>query len=109
AVALPQYQDYTKKAKISNVLASVESVKTAIALCAQERGGLGDCNTTDAADDIKVPATTNEVASATVTGNGVIAVTLQGIADAIDGSIITFTPTVGATNVTWAITSTIPA
>ena len=109
AVALPQYQDYTKKAKISNVLASVESAKTAIALCAQERGGLDDCNTTGAPNDVRLPANTNEIASSTITDDGIITVTLQNIGTDIDTATITFTPFVGPSNVTWQLTTTIPA
>ena len=107
AVALPQYQDYTKKAKISNVLASVESAKTAIALCAQERGGLAECNTIDAPADIKAPGLTNEIKAAQITGDGEIQVTLQKIGTNIDDETITFTPTVGESNVTWEIDTTI--
>ena len=40
AVAIPAYQDYTIKAKIGNALTAVDSVKTAIALCVQEHGGV---------------------------------------------------------------------
>jgi type IV pilus assembly protein PilA len=106
AVALPQYQDYTKKAKISNVLAGLESTKTAIALCAQESGNIATCNTTASPDTIKAPADTNEFSGATVTGNGVITLTLRNISGGIDTNNIIFTPTVGETNVTWAIDAT---
>ena len=106
AVALPQYQDYTKKAKISNVLAGLESVKTAVALCAQETGDISKCNTTDNGDSIKAPADTKEFKSATITTSGVIEVELQNIANGINGKKIKFTPTVGDTNVTWAIDAT---
>jgi type IV pilus assembly protein PilA len=109
AVALPQYQDYTKKAKISNVLASVESSKTAIALCAQEKGGLSDCNTATSPADIKLPATTNEIASSTITGDGVIQVTLQNIGANINNKTITFTPHVGESNVVWTLSTSIVA
>ncbi|MDO9236257.1 MAG: prepilin-type N-terminal cleavage/methylation domain-containing protein [Aquabacterium sp.] len=106
AVALPQYQDYTKKAKISSVLAAVESIKTAIALCAQEGGDITKCNTADNGATIKVPSTNaNEVKSMTITGSGVVAVTLKNIAKNIDDKEIKFTPTVGDTAVTWAIDS----
>jgi len=109
AVALPQYQDYTKKAKISNVLASVESVKTAVALCAQEQGGAAKCNTTDSPNDIKAPAASNEVSATKITGAGEIEVTLQNIGENINTKTITFKPTVGESNVTWGISTTIPS
>jgi type IV pilus assembly protein PilA len=36
AVALPAYQDYTKKAKFSEVVIGTAAVKTAVELCAQD-------------------------------------------------------------------------
>jgi type IV pilus assembly protein PilA len=39
AVAIPQYGDYTMRAKVSNVLAAAAPLKTAVALCVQENGG----------------------------------------------------------------------
>src|SRR5689334_893074 len=39
AVAIPQYKDYTAKAKVGNALSSVDSLKSAVALCIQENTG----------------------------------------------------------------------
>lgn len=38
AIALPAYQDYTKKAKFSEVTTSVGAVRTAVTICAQTGG-----------------------------------------------------------------------
>ncbi|MBT82195.1 MAG: hypothetical protein CL587_17590 [Alteromonadaceae bacterium] len=43
AVALPAYQNYTKKAKFSEVVAATQSLKTAIEICAQTEGGFTSC------------------------------------------------------------------
>jgi type IV pilus assembly protein PilA len=109
AVAIPAYSDYTAKAKVANALSSVDSLKTAVAVCAQEAGGiLTTCNTAGA-----VPATftkTKETASATITGSGVIELTLAtGLGDGIDSKTITFTPTLaaGGSAMTWAATTTV--
>jgi len=76
AVAIPQYSDYTMRAKVSNVLAAAAPLKTAVALCVQENGGeAAACSTpTDKApSDIPVFTPTREVASAQVnTGNIVL-------------------------------------
>jgi type IV pilus assembly protein PilA len=110
AVAIPAYSDYTAKAKIANALSSVDSLKTAVAVCAQEAGGvLTTCNTAGALSGATF-TTTKEVASATVTGDGVIAATLAtGLGSGIDGLIITFTPalTAGGTAMTWNNTTTV--
>jgi type IV pilus assembly protein PilA len=110
AVAIPAYSDYTAKAKIANAMSSVDSLKTAVAVCAQEAGGdLSKCNTTDKG----VVATftpTKEVTAATVTGNGVIEATLAtGLGTNIDSLKITFTPTLdaGGTAMTWKNTTTV--
>jgi len=109
AVAIPAYSDYTAKAKVANAIASVDSLKTAVALCAQESGNLlADCDSTNANSGIPAFTATKEAKTASVE-NGVITLTLQnGIGDGIDGSTITFTPrvVVGDTTMRWTIAST---
>ena len=106
AVALPAYQDYAIKAKVGAALSSSSSLKVAVGLCAQENGGiLTTCDT--GASGIPVFNATKEVASATVT-DGAIALTLAaGIGTGVDGLVITFTPTVGTSSITWANTTTV--
>lgn len=110
AVAIPQYQDYTTKAKVTNALASVDSIKTAIALCGQEAGGvLTNCNTTTANAVTNIPAftATKEVASASVAA-GVITINLAtGIANGVDGLVITVSPTMNGDTVSWRNTTTV--
>ena len=105
-MALPAYQDYSIKAKVGAAISSSSSLKTAVGLCAQENGGvLTSCDTGSSG----VPAfnATKEVASATVT-NGVIALTLEGgIGAGVDDLVITFTPTVGTSSITWTNTTTV--
>jgi type IV pilus assembly protein PilA len=103
AIAIPQYQDYTIKAKIANALTAAAPLKTAVALCVQEAGGVPDtCDTTDTVvTSIPVFNKTKEVASATVT-DGVITMILgSGIAANVDGESIIMTPTISATSITW--------
>lgn len=106
SVALPAYQDYSVKAKVSAAISSSSSFKTAVGLCAQENGGvLTACDT--GSSGIPLFNSTKEVASATVT-DGAIALTLAtGIGTGVDGLIITFTPTVGTSSITWANTTTV--
>jgi len=108
AVAIPAYSDYTAKAKGANALASVDSLKTAVALCAQEASGsLTGCNTTTSGAPTGIPVftPTKEVASASV-ANGVITATFAtGIGSGIDGTAIVFTPvmTGAETNMRWSV------
>ena len=66
AVALPAYQGYIKRAAYSEVIASANPVKSAIALCRQQAAAIGDCDTYDKIG-IAAPTATNAVASVTVT------------------------------------------
>ena len=109
AVAIPQYQNYTIRAKVTNALASVNAIKTAVALCGQEAGGvLTNCNTATAASGIPAFTATKEVASASVTGSGVIGLVLAtGIGTGVDGLAVTMTPTMNGDSVSWNNTTTI--
>ncbi len=110
AVAIPAYQDYTAKAKVANAISAVGALQTAVALCAQEAGGvLTNCSTTNASSGIPAFTATKEAASATVVA-GVITLTLaSGIGTNIDGQTITLTPTLGsnATALTWKASTSI--
>ena len=109
AVAIPAYQNYIIKAKVANALGSVASIKTAVALCAQELGiapatALTGCDA--GANNIPAFTATKEVSAATTTA-GVIVLTLQNIGTNVDGKKITMTPTVNADALSWANTTTV--
>jgi len=117
AVAIPQYKDYTAKAKIGNAITVADPWKTAIALCAQENGGaLTNC-TGGAAPAGGVPADTatapsNEIASVgtSTDGKGVITLTFAAasvVGSDLGGKTITLTPTVGTNTVFWGVTTTV--
>jgi len=106
AVALPAYQDYTVKAKVGSALSQANSIKAAVGVCAQEKGGvLTGCSA--GSNNIPAFTATKEVASATTT-DGVIVLTLgTGIGTGVDGLTITMTPTVNADKIKWANTTTV--
>ena len=110
AVAIPAYQDYVIKAKISKVATAVDPVKLAVAQYAQEHGGVVSI-TADGWTELGLaaagPTPTTEVASYKVSAAGAIEATLQNIkASDIDGKKVTWTPTFGATASTWAVSTT---
>lgn len=43
AVALPAYQNYTKKAKFSEVVLATNAAKIAVEICAQDQNALASC------------------------------------------------------------------
>jgi type IV pilus assembly protein PilA len=109
AVAIPAYSDYTVKAKVANAMSAGDSLKTAVAVCAQEAGGnLTGCTTTAAGAVTNIPAftATKEVASATV-NDGVIELTLADIGKNTATKTITMSPTLGSSAITWKNTTTI--
>ena len=109
AVAIPQYKDYTAKAKLGNAITAADPWKAAIALCAQETGDstFAACakTTNGVPDDVTSNGgkLTTEVASVT-SAAGVITVTMAAasvVGTDLGGKAITFTPTANATAVTW--------
>ncbi len=117
AVAIPAYQDYIIKAKLSKVVTSVDSVKLAYASYFQENGGFVTggfgSSWTSLGFVAAGPTLTNEISSITDTVStasvGKFVVTLTNIkaaSPAIDTSTVTFTttPVQGDTVMKWVAT-----
>ena len=106
AVAIPQYSDYTSRARASNTLSDIASYKMAVGLCAQELGTITGCS----AGTNGIPAATATVSTPTIAvTNGVITGTSQATSGANAALGFTYTPTftAGAANITWVMTGTI--
>ncbi len=104
AVAIPQYQDYTVKAKVGNAVTSLGSLRTAVALCAQEAGGvLTACDTTATGAETSIPkfTATKELASAVVADGVITATFATGIASDVDSKTFTQTPTTDQAAMSW--------
>ena len=117
AVAIPAYQDYIIKAKLSKVVTSVDTVKFAYASYFQENGGFvaggfggswtslgfvaaGPTTTTE------ISAFTDAVSTASVGKFIITLANIKAASPAIDGSTVTFTtsPVQGDTVMKWAAT-----
>jgi type IV pilus assembly protein PilA len=110
AVAIPAYSDYTVKAKVANALSAAGSLKTAVALCAQESGDVTSCTTAlTATSNIPLFTPTREVTGGVVNASGVIVLTLADIGKNTATKTITMTPTLGTTSLTWLNSTTISA
>ncbi len=96
AVAIPAYQDYTVRAKISEAFVLVEPAQLAVAETAQSLGALTNINAAVVASNglgYTFPGATNNVANIVIGVNGVITETLStGITPAVSNGNITFTP-----------------
>lgn len=93
AVALPAYQDYTKRAKVSELILAASACRTTVTEVYQSGS-----QTTVTANMWGCEATTTApskyVARVTTDANGVIAVTAaaSGIGAGVDGNVLTLTP-----------------
>ncbi len=118
AIAIPAYQDYVVKAKLSKVATAVDSIKLAVANYGQENGGTvaslaGDDWTSlgiISAAGVAAPTLTTEISAIHVTTvSGAIVATLQGIKGGattpIDGTTVTWSPTFGGSAVTWGVST----
>jgi len=112
AVALPAYQDYTKKAKVSEVILAASACRTTITEAVQTAqsttlpaAGAWGCESST--------STSKYVAKIETSGTGVITVTAQGFSDSeIDGKTITLTPStlsIGQPINNWTCGGSIPA
>ncbi len=76
AVALPQYQQYTQKARFSDVNVAVDGVKSAMAVCLNLESATASCDTAEKIGLAALPAANDNLASLTITAStGVITAT----------------------------------
>jgi len=95
AVALPAYQDYTKKAKMSEVILAASACRTTITEVYQSAASSASLPTgSNGWGCESTAATTKYVASVTTTSVGQLVATAQGFNDStnIDTKSITLTP-----------------
>jgi type IV pilus assembly protein PilA len=106
AVALPAYQDYTVRAKVTEVILAASSPKTSVSEAAQTYGGMpATASVTVDSQSSKYVASVGYTSTATTTG--VITATAQGEAK-ISGSTIVLTGTAQTNGqVVWVCSGTI--
>ncbi|MDZ7751194.1 MAG: pilin [Gammaproteobacteria bacterium] len=98
AVAIPAYQDYTKRAHVTEGLNLASSPKNAVADYYQSMGGWPGSNTM-AGVAPSTQITGNAVQSVAVGANGVITITYRTQVDA--GSTLVLTPSDQGGSITW--------
>ncbi len=91
AVALPAYQDYTIRAKMSEVILAMSACRTSITEVYQSGG------TAPGAGSWGCEAVSSKyVGGLTTDANGVVTATVSNISALVDGSVVTLTPLVTA-------------
>ena len=115
AVAIPSYQNYTKKAKFTEIVQATAPIKQAIDECVQSQGLTGDgttavsgCGAGSNGVPTTMPAASGYVASIALTGDtGVITATATA---AIDGLTYELTPSIDTNGaLQWAVDGTCKA
>ncbi len=115
AVALPAYQDYTVKAKVSEVTSISAPARTALGLACSEQtlAAIGDNSA--AGNSLGLPAaaaiSSTYVTSVTATGasatSATVVVAMKAIGSAVTTSdTITYTGTCSTSGLSWAVTGT---
>ncbi|WP_417660565.1 pilin [Pseudomonas sp.] len=88
AIALPAYQDYTNKAKVSEVILAASGARTCVSEINQGAASLGAADFTSCSSPVSV--TTQYVKSVEVDEDGIITATSQGLPEEVE---VTLTPT----------------
>lgn len=97
AIAIPAYQDYTTRAKVSEGVGMAAAAKTAVAEVRISTGGWPASN---AAAGIATTVSSHYVSGVSVAGSGVISVTMSGSSGA--SGVIAFVPTFTNGSVGWS-------
>ena len=113
AVALPAYQDYTVRAKVSEIVLAASTCRTAVTEAVQTGGGTSlptagnyGCESSGAGPVSKYVQTVATGNNGTITVTATSDPSLKGAA----GANVTLTPTIASGNVTaWTCNGSIPA
>ena len=105
AVALPQYQSYTKKAKFTEIINLADGQKTDVALCIQNNNNSSTgCSNGSSGEGWNIQPTVGaqgKLQTMTVT-NGVISATAIS-SNGLGGETYTLQPAVTSAGVTWTV------
>jgi type IV pilus assembly protein PilA len=101
AIAIPSYQNYSRKAAYSEVLAAMAAVKTAVGVCASQATAMTECDTAgEVGVTLPTGVTTGAVNTIAITAtSGAITATpnaYKGIATGDTCSLATAVPAAGA-------------
>jgi len=90
AVALPAYQDYTIRAKMSEIILAMSACRTSITEVYQSGGTAPAANNWGCEGGVA----SKYVAGIATNTNGVVTATVQGISPSVDTSVVTLAPLV---------------
>lgn len=102
AVAIPAYQDYTIRAKVSEVMLAASSARTAVSEAASVVGSMPN------ASQVTIDSQSSTYVQSVGYSGGVITATSQNLGGGVTGTI-TLTGTANNGKVTWVCGGSIPA
>jgi prepilin-type N-terminal cleavage/methylation domain-containing protein len=96
AIAVPAYQDYTRKAKYSEVIQGSQALKTAVEVCANDLGTVTGC--TGGTNGITADSTTapSKYIASTAVANGTITVVPNAVDSMTAADTYVLVPTIQA-------------
>ena len=92
AVALPAYQDYTVRAKMSEVILAMSACRTSITEVYQTGGTPPNANSWGCESGVS----SKYVAGLNTNANGIVTATIQNISADVNGRLVTLTPLINA-------------
>jgi type IV pilus assembly protein PilA len=104
AVALPTYNDYTAKAKFSEVIVGTLAAKSAVELCAQDLGSFDGCDQNTQGIPANFDTGTGRLKKMTI-DNGVITATAEK-ANGLNEQTYILTPTIANGLLKWNVSGT---
>ncbi|KAB7701828.1 prepilin-type N-terminal cleavage/methylation domain-containing protein [Plesiomonas shigelloides] len=105
AVAIPAYQNYTKKAKFTEVVVATGPYKTAVELCAYDKATVTGCTNGITGSGYSIQNQTAIIGNVSKieVADGVITATAIS-SNGLSGEDFILTPTLNGEKVTWAAT-----
>ena len=106
AIAIPQYSDYTSRARAAGAAAEISSTRSAIGICYADLGTLTGCSA--GSNGVPTMAATKNITAVPTVSNGVITATTGATTTAGVNLTVIDTPTAaaGAANMLWVNTGT---
>ncbi|MCX2498162.1 pilin [Plesiomonas shigelloides] len=105
AIAIPAYQNYTKKAKFTEVVVATGPYKTAVELCIYDKGAKDDCNDSATGSGYTITNQASAIGlvnSITVADGGKI--TAEAVSEnGLNGETYILAPTLEGEKVTWKV------
>ena len=103
AIGVPHYHQYTKRAKFSEVVVEVGRLQSAVEVCYQTTNNITQCD--GGTTYVPIPATTESIAAASVTGGTISAQSTENL----NHATIQLVPTISGGTLSWTTLGTCKA